>query len=81
MQGTTYGLSELATLESATDTLPFTNESDAELDIIVFGGEHYAEPIIAEGPFVMNSRSEIAGAYADFHKGKYGKITYEALAS
>jgi len=81
VQGTTYGLSELAMLESEAAALPFVNESDTELDIIVFGGEYYAEPIIAQGPFVMNSRLEIAEAYADFHKGKYGKITYEPLVA
>jgi hypothetical protein len=25
---------------------------------------------------VMNTHQEIAGAYNDFHSGKYGKITY-----
>lgn len=45
-------------------------------DIILFGGEPYSEPIFAEGPFVMNSRSEIADAYRDFYAGKYGKINY-----
>ncbi|KRD58783.1 Pirin-like protein [Flavobacterium sp. Root935] len=43
-------------------------------DIILFGGEPYTEPIVAEGPFVMNSPAEIAGAYSDFYAGKYGKI-------
>lgn len=43
-------------------------------DIILFGGEPYTEAIVAEGPFVMNSRSEIAEAYRDFYAGNYGKI-------
>lgn len=43
-------------------------------DIMLFGGEPYTEPIVAEGPFVMNSSSEIAEAYRDFYAGKYGKI-------
>jgi redox-sensitive bicupin YhaK (pirin superfamily) len=43
-------------------------------DIIIFGGEAYTEPIVAEGPFVMNSRAEIADAYRDFYAGKYGEI-------
>ncbi len=50
------------------------NKLDEATDIILFGGEPYTEPIVAEGPFVMNSPTEIAEAYRDFHAGKYGKI-------
>ena len=44
-------------------------------DVILFGGETYTEPIVAEGPFIMNSQSEIAEAYRDFYAGKYGEIS------
>jgi redox-sensitive bicupin YhaK (pirin superfamily) len=50
------------------------NASDKGLDIILFGGEEYTEPMVAEGPFVMNSMEEIANAYRDFYAGKYGQI-------
>jgi len=50
------------------------NNSTEATDIILFGGESYSEPIIAEGPFVMNSPPEIARAYQDFYAGKYGVI-------
>lgn len=43
-------------------------------DIIVFGGAPYTEPIVAHGPFVMNTQEELAQAYHDFHLGKYGKL-------
>jgi len=46
-------------------------------DIILFGGEPYTEPFVAQGPFVMNTQQEIAKAYADFHLGKYGQISYK----
>ena len=46
-------------------------------NIILFGGESYTEAIVAEGPFVMNAKSEIADAYRDFYAGKYGKINYQ----
>jgi redox-sensitive bicupin YhaK (pirin superfamily) len=52
------------------------NSSKMASDILVFGGEKYAEPIVAQGPFVMNTIQEISEAYNDFHSGKYGKITY-----
>ena len=50
------------------------NTSDTTIDIMLFGGETYAEPIVAEGPFVMNSQQEIIAAYRDFYAGKYGEI-------
>jgi redox-sensitive bicupin YhaK (pirin superfamily) len=53
------------------------NAVQGPADIILFGGEPYKEPIIAYGPFVMNTQEEIARAYADFHSGKYGQINYQ----
>ncbi|MFH7017301.1 pirin family protein [Flavobacterium sp. FlaQc-47] len=48
------------------------------IDVLLFGGEEYTEPVIAEGPFVMNSKEEIISAYEDFYAGKYGEITTKA---
>ena len=53
-----------------------SNTSKTSADIILFGGEKYNEPIVAQGPFVMNAMSEIADAYRDFYAGKYGEIEY-----
>lgn len=50
------------------------NKLPEAADILLFGGEPYTEPIVAEGPFVMNSQVEIADAYRDFYAGKYGEI-------
>ena len=52
------------------------NEQAEATDVLLFGGETYTEPIIAKGPFVMNSDSGIADAYRDLAAGKYGKIDY-----
>lgn len=52
------------------------NNSEAEADIILFGGEKYREPFVAQGPFVMSTQEEINEAYADFQGGKYGKVVY-----
>jgi redox-sensitive bicupin YhaK (pirin superfamily) len=57
-------------------TIEINNNSKEAIDIILFGGEPYREPIVAQGPFVMNSEAEIATAYRDFHAGKYGQINY-----
>lgn len=58
-------------------SIALLNGNQEAADVILFGGEPYQEPIVAEGPFVMNSMLEIADAYRDFHSGKYGKIDYE----
>jgi redox-sensitive bicupin YhaK (pirin superfamily) len=57
-------------------TIEISNNTEAGIDIILFGGENYTEPIVAQGPFVMNTQTEIADAYRDFHDGKYGRINY-----
>jgi redox-sensitive bicupin YhaK (pirin superfamily) len=53
------------------------NTSKEAIDILLFGGEHYDESIVAMGPFVMNTEHEISQAYNDFYAGKYGKIEYD----
>ncbi len=50
------------------------NTSSTALDILLFGGEEYKEPMVSEGPFVMNSQAEIVDAYRDFYTGKYGEL-------
>ncbi len=50
------------------------NTAQTTVDVLLFGGEEYTEPIVAEGPFVMNSQEEIVKAYQDFYAGKYGEI-------
>ncbi|WP_298148327.1 pirin family protein [Flavobacterium sp.] len=50
------------------------NTSETTIDVIVFGGEEYTEPIVSEGPFVMNSLDDICVAYRDFYAGRYGEI-------
>jgi redox-sensitive bicupin YhaK (pirin superfamily) len=44
--------------------------------LIVFGhAEPLGEPVVAHGPFVMNTREEIAEAIADYQAGKFGQVT------
>jgi redox-sensitive bicupin YhaK (pirin superfamily) len=54
------------------------NVSTLPVDLLLFGGEPYTEPIVAAGPFVMNTQHEISLAYNDYYKGKYGTIKYKA---
>ncbi len=73
----TYGGSELLLLGPETAPVTFTNRGAETTDVILFGGEPYREPIVAQGPFVMNTHGEIADAYRDFFNGRYGKIQYQ----
>ncbi|MFT2008702.1 pirin family protein [Pontibacter sp. 13R65] len=57
-------------------SIEISSSAEATMDLILFGGEKYMEPIVSEGPFVMNSRDEIVQAYRDFFNGKYGQIVY-----
>jgi len=65
---------ELVEFDRNAGEIKIKNTSEKTIDIILFGGENYAEPIVAEGPFVMNSQEEILSAYRDFYEGKYGEI-------
>jgi redox-sensitive bicupin YhaK (pirin superfamily) len=60
--------------------IEIANTSQEPIDILLFGGEHYSEPIVAQGPFVMNTQHEISQAYNDFYSGKYGRISYQKQA-
>jgi redox-sensitive bicupin YhaK (pirin superfamily) len=72
-----YGPGEFIEFDRESGTIEIENQSPEATDILLFGGERYLEPIVAEGPFVMNSRPEIAQAYKDYFAGKYGSIAKE----
>jgi redox-sensitive bicupin YhaK (pirin superfamily) len=75
---TEFGEGEFIEFDRIEGTIEINNPaSGGAIDIILFGGEKYTEPIVAQGPFVMNTQEEIVQAYRDFHNGKYGQINYQ----
>lgn len=52
---------------------PVTVEAgDGEIEILVLQGRPIGEPVVAHGPFVMNSRAEIERAFADYRRTRFG---------
>ena len=46
------------------------------LDLFIMGGKPIREPVAQYGPFVMNTREELAQAVEDFQKGRLGVIPH-----
>jgi redox-sensitive bicupin YhaK (pirin superfamily) len=49
------------------------------LDVYLMGGRPIREPVVLYGPFVMNTREEIAQAFADYRAGRLGTIPPDPL--
>lgn len=51
------------------------------LEVVILGGTPIREPVAWYGPFVMNTRSELAQAVADYQAGRLGAPTPHSGAS
>ena len=55
------------------------DSSSPTLEVLVLGGRPIGDPVVAYGPFVMNTRDEIARAMEDYRAGRLGSIPAGAL--
>jgi redox-sensitive bicupin YhaK (pirin superfamily) len=72
------GTGQLAVL-GAGDSITVAADQSQEarhpnLDVLVLGGRPIREPVAHYGPFVMNTRSELAQAFEDFQRGRMGTV-------
>jgi len=51
-----------------------TLEANSDATVLILGGEPINEPVVAHGPFVMNTIGEIKRAMLDFESGKFGSL-------
>jgi redox-sensitive bicupin YhaK (pirin superfamily) len=70
--GVTAGAGELLLFANDAARIELVAEEDAH--VILLSGEPIDEPIVAYGPFVMNTIEEIEQAISDVNRGKLGPI-------
>ncbi|MFM5905310.1 MAG: pirin family protein [Micrococcales bacterium] len=66
------------------DSLTITADASQEarypnLEVLLMGGQPIREPVVAYGPFVMNTKQQIIDAMEDYNYGRFGQIPEGAL--
>jgi redox-sensitive bicupin YhaK (pirin superfamily) len=66
------------------DTITVAAESSQDshrpaMEVLLLGGQPIREPVVAYGPFVMNTRQQLVEAIEDYQAGRLGQIPPDAL--
>lgn len=69
----TYGENAMAVFNQDGDG--FTLKANENSMLLVLSGEPIDEPVVMEGPFVMNSRRETTQAFMDYQQGLMGELS------
>jgi redox-sensitive bicupin YhaK (pirin superfamily) len=60
--------------EDASSSEAAIQAGDQPLRALLYAGRPLREPVVAGGPFVMNTEAQIAEAYADYRAGRFGPV-------
>jgi redox-sensitive bicupin YhaK (pirin superfamily) len=72
LSGTREGKADIFSQDG--DAVAISNQSAAQAEVLLIGGQPIGEPVARYGPFVMNTREEIMQAADDFRNGRMGSI-------
>jgi len=77
-KGRPVELGQLAVF-GAGDTVTVTADAkqdsrQPDMDVLFLGGRPIREPVVAYGPFVMNTKAEVVQAFEDYQAGRLGSI-------
>ena len=72
LDGYKAGTGDLVMLER--EGLTINLQANEEASVLLMGGEPINEPIVASGPFVMNTEQEIRLAMMDYQSGRMGHM-------
>ena len=73
LDGAAIGRGQLAVL-GAGGALTLSGTGTTPFEVMLLGGQPIREPIATYGPFVMNTKAELAQAFEDFQAGRLGTI-------